>query len=287
MINQQVNIDDHIYEEQYFEPQLDIEVAFVAPKALLTLQCMLSGDIKTSCGIHLKEGKLCLHYMPGGRKYSMVLLAGEKYHCFYIIPKLHFLEEFAGDYAPLNVFIHAIHSQVSFHQALPVRRFSMAEHNELSKMKTSMLRGKAAIIYYGNRITDIILLYLEQLDMPVSRENFLVDLYEKEIEALIVKIDASPEEIFPVTELAFKIGISERILETAFKLKRGTTLLLYVQQQRLKAARHLLSITDDSVAHIALSVGYADQSYFSKIFKRETGITPRDYRRSFLVQKGI
>lgn len=287
MINQQVDISGHIYEEQYFEPQSDVEVLFVAPKALLALQCVLLGDIRTSCGIHLKEGKLCLHYMPGGSKYSMTLLAGKKYHCFYIIPKLHFLEEFTGDYAPLHVFIEATNLQPPLHQMLPVRRFSMAEHSELNKMKNSLLRGKAGIIYYANRITDIILLYLEQLDMPVSREIFLVDLYEKEIEALIIRIDASPEEVFPINELAFKIGISEHILETAFKLKCGMTLLLYVQQQRLKMAKHLLSLPDYSVAYIALSVGYADQSYFSKLFKREIGSTPSDYRKSILVQKGI
>jgi AraC-like DNA-binding protein len=286
MINQQVDISGHIYEEQYFEPQSDVEVLFMAPKALLALQCMLLGDIKTNCGIHLKEGKLCLHYMPAGTKYSMTLLAGKKYQCFYIIPKLHFLEEFTGDYAPLHIFIEAINLKDALHQMLPVRRFSIAEHGELNKMKNSLLRGKAGIIYYGNRITDIILLYLEQLDMPVSREVFLMDLYEKEIDALIVRIDASPEEIFPITELAFKIGISEHILETAFKLKRGMTLLLYVQQQRLKMARHLLGQTNDSVSGIALNVGYADQSYFSKLFKRETGSTPSDYRKSFLVQKG-
>jgi len=164
---------------------------------------------------------------------------------------------------------------------LPVRRFSIPEHNELNKMKNSLLRGEAGIIYYSNRVTDIILSYLGQLDMPVSREAFLVDLYKKEIDALIVRIDASPEEIFPITELAFKMGISEHILETAFKLKCGTTLLLYVQQQRLKMARHLLCQTDNSISGIALTVGYADHSYFSRLFKRETGITPTDYRKSF------
>lgn len=287
MINQQADIAGHIYEEQYFEPKSDVEVLFVAPKALLALQCMLLGNVKTSCGIHLKEGKLCLHYMPAGSKYAITLLAGKKYLCFYIIPKLHFLEEFTGDYTPLHVFIQAINLKGALHQMLPVRRFSITEHSELYKMKNSLLRGKAGIIYYSNRITDIILLYLEQLDMPVSREVFLADLYEKEIDALIVRIDTSPEEIFPITELAFKIGISEHILETAFKLKRGTTLLLYVQRQRLKMARYLLGQTNDSVSGIALTVGYADQSYFSKLFKRETGSTPSDYRKSILVQKGI
>jgi transcriptional regulator GlxA family with amidase domain len=162
---------------------------------------------------------------------------------------------------------------------LQVKHFTIAEYSELTKIKTSALRGKALNIYYSNRISDIILLYLEQLDMPISRETYLADLYGQEIDSLILRIETTPEEIFTVSELADKIGVSEHILETAFKLKRGTTLLLYVQQQRLKIAKQLLGGTSDTVACIALSVGYADQSYFSKLFKRQTGSTPSDYRK--------
>jgi AraC-like DNA-binding protein len=274
MISQHMDIAGHLYEEQYFEPLEDTEVLLTAPVSLLTLHCMLQGNVKTSCGIHLKEGKLCLHYIPAESKYTVTLRAGEKYRCFFITPVISFLEGFASDYEALDTIIR---SQGTLHQMLPVRRFNIIE---LSKMKSSTLRGKAGMIYYGNRITDIILLYMEQLDLPISREVFLVDLYEKEIDALIIRIDTYPEEIFAVAALALQIGVSEHVLETAFKLKRGITLLLYVQQQRLKMAKHLLGVTNESIASIALSVGYADHSYFSKLFKRDTGSTPTDYKKS-------
>jgi AraC-like DNA-binding protein len=277
MISQQMNIAGHLYEEHYFEPIEDVDVMMTTPISLLTLHCMLLGNVRANCGINLKEGKLSLHYIPAGSKHIVKLEAGEKYHCFFITPAIDFLEGFADDYAPLQTVIQALQLQAPLHQMLAIRRFSITE---LNKMKSTMLRGKAAMIYYNNRITDIILLYLEQLDIPVSREVFLVDLYEKEIDALIIRIDTSPEEIFSVAELALQIGISSHILETAFKLKRGITLVLYVQQQRLKMAKHLLSVTNDSIASIALSVGYADHSYFTKLFKRDTGSTPSDYKKS-------
>ena len=283
MINQCIKIAGHIYEEQYFEPLTDIDVDFFARRSVLALHCMLYGNLKIRqdnlCGIHLKEGKLCLHYIPTAVRYSMTLLAGQKYRYLYIIPDLHFLEKFAADYAPLALAIRAVRTYAPVHLMLPIKRFTIAEQSELVKIKNCQLRGRARMAYYNNRITDIILLYLEQLDLPISRETFLADLYGKEIDALIMRIETSPEEIFPVSELADKIGVSEHILETAFKLKRGTTLLLYVQQQRLKVAKQLLGDTADTVACIALSVGYADQSYFSKLFKRETGSTPSDYRK--------
>jgi AraC-like DNA-binding protein len=286
MINQCVKIAGYVYEEQYFEPVVDIDIRLFTKRSLLTLHTMLDGNIKVRqegvCGIHLKEGKLRLHYLPSAGRYTMTLQGGKKYHYFYIIPPLSVLKRFAVDYAPLNSSIEAIRSHSLIHQMLQIKHFTIAEYSELSKMKTSTLRGKALNIYYGNRISDIILLYLEQLDQPISRETFLANLYGEEIDALILRIDTAPEEIFTVTELADKIGISEHILETAFKLKRGTTLLLYVQQQRLKIAKQLLGGTSESVACIALSVGYADQSYFSKLFKRQTGSTPSNYRKDNL-----
>jgi AraC-like DNA-binding protein len=283
MINQQIRIAGHTYEEQYFEPLHDIEISIASKRSVLALHCMLNGNIKirqdNSCGIHLKEGKLCLHYIPVGYDYSLKLQAGKKYRYFYIFPALRFLQKFAADYTPLNLSIKAVRAHSDTHQMLAVKRFTITAHTELNRVKSSLLRGKARKTYYCNRITDIILLYIEQLDMPVSRESFLADLYGKEIDALILRIEMNPEEIFTVSELADKIGVSEHILETAFKLKRGTTLLLFVQQQRLKVAKQMLGETTDSVACIALTVGYADQSYFSKLFKKLTGSTPSDYRK--------
>lgn len=283
MINQWANIADHIYEEQYFEPLEDIEVFIVTNEPFLALHCMLDGNLKVrhpiSNDINLKKGKLCLHYVPATEGCSMLLLAGQKYHYFYIVPDIHFLELLINDYEPLQSSIQAIASHAQEHRMLAIKRLSLAAHAELNKMRTSMLRGEALITYHSNRISDIILLYLEQLDLPVSREIFLAGLYEKEIDALIVRIDTSPEEMFLVSELALRIGVSKHTLETAFKLKRGTTLLLYVQQQRIRMAKQLLGATVEAIAGIALKVGYADQSYFTRLFKRETGSTPSDYRK--------
>lgn len=283
MINQWANIAGHIYEEQYFELLKDIEVSIVTNEPFLALHCMLDGNLKVrhplSNDINLKKGKLCLHYVPATEGCSMTLMAGEKYHYFYIVPDIHFLTSLINDYEPLQSSIQAIRSNAPEHRMLAIKRLSLPEHAELTKMKTSMLRGEALITYHRNRISDIILLYLEQLDLPMSRETFLAGLYEKEIDALMVRIETCPEEMFPVSELALGIGISKHTLETAFKLKRGTTLLLYVQQQRIRVAKQLLGTTEEAIAGIALKVGYADQSYFTRLFKRETGSTPSDYRR--------
>jgi AraC-like DNA-binding protein len=52
-----------------------------------------------------------------------------------------------------------------------------------------------------------------------------------------------------------------------------------IQESRIQHARHLLERTSQTCAEIAYEVGYADQSYFIRHFRRLTGTTPLRYRR--------
>ncbi len=63
-----------------------------------------------------------------------------------------------------------------------------------------------------------------------------------------------------------------------FKKVAGTTLVAYLNHVRLANGLRLLRETSLSIAEIASTVGFADQSYFDKRFKRAFGQTPRDYR---------
>ncbi|HML45828.1 MAG TPA: helix-turn-helix transcriptional regulator, partial [Clostridia bacterium] len=66
-----------------------------------------------------------------------------------------------------------------------------------------------------------------------------------------------------------------------FKPITGRTFSEYVTQQRMIRARNLLLTTDDTVASIAENSGYRTAAYFSTAFKKETGMTPKAFRRTF------
>lgn len=61
------------------------------------------------------------------------------------------------------------------------------------------------------------------------------------------------------------------------KLNRSYTELL--AEMRVTEARHLLLRSRKSLAQVAAEVGFSDQSYFTKVFKQHTGMTPGEYRR--------
>lgn len=67
-----------------------------------------------------------------------------------------------------------------------------------------------------------------------------------------------------------------RVFRTHFKLSMGS----YVRRLRLDWAARELGRSDASLAAVALAAGFADQSHFTRFFKRHTGLTPNAYRRS-------
>jgi transcriptional regulator GlxA family with amidase domain len=75
--------------------------------------------------------------------------------------------------------------------------------------------------------------------------------------------------------------IPERSLKRRFKAATGVTLIDYLQNLRIEEAKRLLETSERSADEISFEVGYEDASFFRRLFKRCTGLTPVRYRRLF------
>jgi transcriptional regulator GlxA family with amidase domain len=78
-----------------------------------------------------------------------------------------------------------------------------------------------------------------------------------------------------------RAGVPERTLKRRFKAATGVTLIAYLQNLRIEEAKRLLESTDLAVDEVGARVGYADASFFRRLFKRLAGLTPGRYRRLF------
>jgi transcriptional regulator GlxA family with amidase domain len=78
-----------------------------------------------------------------------------------------------------------------------------------------------------------------------------------------------------------RAGIPERTLKRRFKAATGVTLIAYSQNLRIEEAKRLLESGETPVEEIGAEVGYADASFFRRLFKRLAGLTPGRYRRLF------
>lgn len=84
-----------------------------------------------------------------------------------------------------------------------------------------------------------------------------------------------------IRELADAAGVHPDHLARAFRLRFGVPVGSYVRRLRLDWAATRLEVAEEPIARIALEAGFADQSHFTRAFKRYTGLTPAEYRHSF------
>ncbi|MGB2351429.1 MAG: helix-turn-helix transcriptional regulator, partial [Akkermansiaceae bacterium] len=82
-----------------------------------------------------------------------------------------------------------------------------------------------------------------------------------------------------ISDIAEAMGYSESRLRVIFKRVAGITLGAYIKNYRLNRAMALLRTSQLSMAEITREAGFASPQAFSRTFKKETGHTPRSYRR--------
>jgi YesN/AraC family two-component response regulator len=86
------------------------------------------------------------------------------------------------------------------------------------------------------------------------------------------------EESLSLNQVAREVNISANYLSAVFSQEMGATFTEYVTGKRMDLAKELLRTTDKRSGEVAAAVGYRDPHYFSFLFKKTQGCTPRDYR---------
>ena len=78
--------------------------------------------------------------------------------------------------------------------------------------------------------------------------------------------------------MAKEINISPSYLSAMFSRENKTTFVEYITSKRMEHAKELLLNTKEKTSVIAEKVGYKDPHYFSYIFKKTYGISPKEFR---------
>lgn len=85
----------------------------------------------------------------------------------------------------------------------------------------------------------------------------------------------------PVMQMVQRSGLPERSFKRRFQQAAGMSPLEYVHNMRLEEAKQMLERNDRPIEEIANEVGYEDSGFFSRLFRRQVGITPAAYRKRF------
>ena len=165
---------------------------------------------------------------------------------------------------------------------------SIYEEHAISKGSSSKAAAYVAImnngkLYWGVGVDeDIIKASIAAL---VSATNSLAKqqhIKEGREERLVEIISSIQTNYMDVTleSLAEEFHLSKPYLSKYIKDKSGMTFQEVVRNERMKRAKNLLKETDQTVENVALSVGYENVEHFNRLFKKFSGMTPVQYKKS-------
>lgn len=100
-----------------------------------------------------------------------------------------------------------------------------------------------------------------------------------EISQVKTYLDEHYREKLSLESVASEFFIDKHYLARLFKAQYGVTLVTYLQQVRITHAKQMLRFTDQSIEEIGFECGIGEPHYFSRVFRKLEGISPREFRR--------
>lgn len=122
-------------------------------------------------------------------------------------------------------------------------------------------------------------LMLEMVKIYCQLVNkYSVKEYSPTVQKVIVMIESDLAADLSLSELATTLNINASYLSTVFKKETGKTITTYVNERRIELAQELLKTTNLQIQTIAQYCGIFDVHYFTRLFKKVAGVSPKQYR---------
>ena len=254
-----------------------------------------------SCGTYHLHTQPAFHTLrPEGRiDYQLLYIAAGKAHFFFegkeeVVPAGHMVLYRPGE-AQNYVYYSADKTEVYWIHFTGNAVEEILAHYEIPATEHIFFTGTS--LTYSQLFSEII----RELQMGEIGFEELLSMYLKQIFLLIrrqIKADHTtssylleevslardyflkhyPESI-SIEDYAASRNMSTCWFIRSFKQITGTTPLQYILSVRIANAQSLLENTDYNVAEVASIVGYENSLYFSRIFKKQNGVSPLDYRK--------
>ena len=121
---------------------------------------------------------------------------------------------------------------------------------------------------------------LAQVDAALQRQHKLSSEAQRLVRKAMAYVQQNYQKTLTRQDLARHVGMSDDYLTYCFRQELGMTPIAYLNRYRVTQAKGLLKGTGKTITEIALDVGFSDSGYFSRVFRKEVGLSPDAYRRT-------
>lgn len=233
------------------------------------------------CGEELEPGgQLTCNYvkghLSGGRLYQAVYRKNVPIRSVGIVIIPHYYEnyinaKYPGEYRDLRTAFTGVDGVADFPELAVLFR----------QIRNYRGSGLSAKLYFEGKVTEALSLVVEQT-IKAKAENSTTYLSGQDLanlSAVMSYIGGNFASDIHLNQLARIACMGTTKLKTSFKQLNHCTITEYIQKTRMNHAEHLLTSTDNKISQIAHMVGYKNASRFCELFRKSTGLTPKDYRK--------
>ncbi|MEM6347650.1 MAG: AraC family transcriptional regulator [Bacteroidota bacterium] len=144
---------------------------------------------------------------------------------------------------------------------------------ELSKQE-SFYRDQLYYLFHS------FLVMVERLWQSQNASSPVLDEDWQQVRAFQQLVEKSLDKFYNIGELSSQLGMSEKSLTRLCKARLHQTPANWIHQRRILEAKRYLSNTSLSAKEVGYSLGFEQATYFSKYFKKHTGLTPKQFQQS-------
>ncbi|UVI27331.1 AraC family transcriptional regulator [Paenibacillus spongiae] len=109
----------------------------------------------------------------------------------------------------------------------------------------------------------------------------LLDTADKKLNKMLEWIRIHSDKNISVQDVALEFKYNKDYLTRLFKLKTGMNMQEYIHRLKVSKAKAMLYQTSLSIKEIAYALGFQDEKYFMKLFKKHENLTPSEYRSAY------
>ncbi|NME66542.1 helix-turn-helix domain-containing protein [Flammeovirga aprica] len=149
----------------------------------------------------------------------------------------------------------------------------------LEEINQSSKRGVCQLMFLNAKVFEVLSEITD--DLETLTEGDALHPYQDQLDQIKELIDTKIHIQFSINELAKTVGLNTSYLKKYFKEAFNETIFEYATRKRIDYAKELLETSDLPISTISEKIGYQQSAHFSYAFKKNTGLTPNQYRKNF------